>query len=350
MDLNKIVVPKFNNDLYEKILRNWDALAKPIDGLGEFEKVLSRIGAVQGSENIDLEHAALTVFISDNGVIEEGVSQSDEEVTYQVACALGKGTSTVCHMAKAAGADVFPVNVGMKRTADVLGVTNYSVSYGTKNFVKEDAMTYDEMISAIEAGFRVVEDLSDKGYKVLLLGEMGIGNTTTSAAVLASILSLPAEKVCSRGAGLSDDGLHKKVYVVDKGIDRCHECDGDALEILRKVGGLDIAALTGAIISACLHNIAIISDGFITATAALIASRLKPEIKDYVIFSHNGREKGIAPILNEFGAKPVIDADMALGEGTGACVFLSAAKTALSVYSGNTRFDDINIDSYKRFN
>lgn len=337
------------NEMFLKIKNNWDSLAKPIDGLGEFESVLSKIGAVQGDEKIALDPGALIVFISDNGIIEEGVSQSGSEVTFEVAKALGMGKSTVCHMAKASGMKVVPVNVGMKADEKVSGVINKCISNGTCNFAKEPSMNKEQLNAAVEAGRDIVRMLKKDGVKILALGEMGIGNTTTSAAVLAGILKLNGKMVCSRGAGLSDEGLKKKISVVDSAILKYNLTALNPLDIVMTVGGYDIAALIGAILQANEDGIPVISDGFITGVAALIAYRIDERVKDIVIFSHNGRENGMKYILDEFDAKPVISADMALGEGTGACIFMSAARCALSVYNGGTLFSDINIVQYERF-
>lgn len=359
-------ITPFDESLYKKIKNNFDNLAKPIDGLGDFEWILSRIGAIEKKEKIELNKAALVIFISDNGIIEEGVSQSQCDVTYEVAKALGRGKSTVCHMAKQSGIEVVPVNVGIKMASEIDGVINESVARGTNNFLKEPAMSKNELVNAFMAGYRTTEDLAKRGVKVLLLGEMGIGNTTTSAAVTALLKKLKGADVTSRGAGLSDAGLIKKTAVIDKATelyfvnktdasaegDRLPSVDRnefmETLEILRCVGGFDIVALTGAIFSACKNSIAVISDGFVTGTAALAAKRLNLRVADYVIFSHNGREQGMRHIFNEFPSKPVISADMALGEGTGACIFYSALKTACAVYHGGTHFSDINIDNYER--
>lgn len=346
-------VKPFDEKLYKKIKGNFDALAKPIDGLGDFEWILSRIGAVQNDERIELDNAALVVFIADNGIIEEDVSQSQCDVTYEVAKALGKGKSTVCHMVKQCGIKLIPVNVGIKLASEIDGVVNESVSNGTNNFIKEPAMSEDELIKAFLVGYRTVENLSKDGVKLLLLGEMGIGNTTTSAAVVALIKQLKGIDVSSRGAGLSDAGLLKKISVIDSAVELySKQCSGEefvrTLNILSCVGGFDIVALTGAIISACNNNIAVISDGFVTGTASLAAKHLNSNISDYIIFSHNGREQGMKHFFDEFTVKPVLSADMALGEGTGACIFYSALKTAHSVYCGGTQFADINIDSYER--
>lgn len=342
----------------KKIKQNWDNLAKPLDGLGEFEKVLSQIGAVQNDESIALSPATLLIFIADNGVVEEGVSQSTCEVTYQVAKAIGEGKSTVCHMAKVAGLDVVGVDVGICHTSVksdydmdsyIQGIENHNIANGTKNFAKEPAMTELQVQQAMDIGREYVARLKKDGCKLLALGEMGIGNTTTSAAVLSGLLKLSGKAVCSTGAGLSTEGLNRKIKVVDDAIKKYDLYNKEPLEILRLVGGFDIAALTGSILEAAMCEIPVISDGFITGLAALLAAKLDEKVKDIVIFSHAGRENGMKPILDYFDAKPVITADMALGEGTGACIFLSAAKCALAVYHGNTQFSDINIQSYERF-
>lgn len=343
------MINKDIEELYKRIKRNWDNLGKPIDGLGEFENVLSKIGAMQGSEKIQLDPAALLIFVADNGIIEEGVSQSGCEVTYEVAKALSQGYSTVCHMAKASGMDVNTVNIGIKMDGELPGIIDNRISMGTRNFIKEPAMTEDEVDRALTIGINHVKRLKECGYKIIALGEMGIGNTTTSAAVLAGIKKLSAGDVCSTGAGLSADGLNRKIQVVSRAIQKYDLYNLSEKEILRCVGGLDIAALTGAILECADSRIPVISDGFITGVAALIALRINPLVKDVVIFSHAGREKGLSYILEEFEAKPVITASMALGEGTGTCIFMSAAKCALSVYDGNTSFSDINIENYKRY-
>lgn len=337
------------DELYNRIRKNWDKLAKPIDGLGEFEKVLSKIGAVQGDECISLDPAALLVFISDNGIVDENISQSTSEVTYEVAKALGKGTSTVCHMAKNAGLTVYPVNVGMKNAKNIEGVENRCTINGTDNFMNGPAMTYENMFQAMNNGRLSVRKLNEAGIKIIALGEMGIGNTTTSAAVLAGLLKLDGSSVCSRGAGLSDEGLQRKVQVVDKAIKKYDLYSMKPLDILTSVGGFDIAALTGAILECYELSIPVVIDGFITGVAALLAKYINDDIDRVLVFSHRGREGGMKYVLDEFGVEPVISADMALGEGTGACVFMAAAKCALSVYTGGTLFRDINIDEYKRF-
>jgi len=339
-----------NNEMYLKIKKNWDNLAKPLDALGVFEDILSRMGAVLSDQSIDISPAALVVFIADNGIIAQGVSQSGVEVTSNVAKALGKGKSSVCHMARQAGVDVFPVNIGMKEVFTDIGVDNsYCVSKGTRDFSIEAAMTTDETMRAIDAGKSIAVNLKEKGYRTFILGEMGIGNTTTSTAVISALMGIDAADICGRGAGLSDKGLDRKITIINQAINKYNLYKADPLTVLSTVGGFDIAAMVGIIEKAYEIGIPVILDGLITAAAALVATGIQEKLSDVLIFSHKGREKGIEIVAKKMGMVPVIDGNMALGEGTGGVMFYSCLKNALSLYQGNTLFEDMNIEKYERF-
>ena len=339
-----------NEEYYLKIKNNWDNLAKPLDSMGYFEDILSKMGAVLLDETIDISKAALAVFISDNGIINEGVSQSTYEVTTSVARAIGRRKSSVCHMAENAKVDVFPYNIGMVESEKIDGVDDsYFIANGSKNFALEPALSLVEVQTAIDSGKKIVGTLVAKGYKTVLLGEMGIGNTTTSSAVIASILKLDPIYICGRGAGLSDEGLDKKINVIKNAIKKYDLYNAAPLTILSSVGGFDIAAMVGVILGALEYKIPIILDGLITAAAALVARELDKDTSGIVFFSHKGKEKGIELVAREFDQIPIIDGNMALGEGTGAVMFYSCLKNALSIYSGNTSFSDMEIDKYERF-
>ena len=336
-----------NEDQYLKIKRNWDRLAKPLDALGYFEDTLSRMGAILMDEKIEISPAVLAVLIADNGIINEGVSQSDHKVTTSVAKALGRRNSSVCHMARQAGVEVYPYNVGMKEEISVVD-NRYFITQGTKNFCVEPAMSDEETKKAIGNGRQIARELSAKGFRTILLGEMGIGNTTTSTAVIASIMKLSAEKLCGRGSGLSNEAFSRKIKVIDDAIDKYGLYEADMLKILSTVGGLDIAVMTGIILECAVIGIPVILDGLITAAAALAAVKIDERAKDVVFFSHKGREKGIATVSDELGQCPVIDGNMALGEGTGAVMYYGCLLNALALYKGNTSFEDIEVEQYKR--
>ena len=311
-----------NKEFYDLMKSNLDAIAKPLDSLGDFEETIARMGAVLKDEAVNIDRAALIVFCSDNGIIEEGVSQSKEDVTYRVASLLGKRQSSVCHMAKNAGVDVFPVNLGVKQTQKIPGVDGcLYISPGTKNFLREPAMNEAQCKLAMEAGASYIEGLVNKGYTCFLLGEMGIGNTTTSTAVIYGLLGENLSKICGRGAGLSDKGLKKKKAVIKEAYEKYDLQNRTPLEILTCVGGYDIAAMVGAILKASQLSYPVILDGLITAAAALIATKIDKNSLDILFASHKGKERGVERVFSQLNLKPVIDANLALGEGTGAVLF-----------------------------
>ncbi len=338
-----------NKDLEQTIKNNWDNLLKPIDALGDFETILSRMGAILCDESISFEPACLLVYAADNGIIAEGVAQSDESVTLSVTAAMGRDESSVCHMTESAGVDMLVANIGIKQAVAIDGVDfSHYVAPGTKNFAKEPAMTEDEYEAALEAGRYYASLAHSNGYRTLILGEMGIGNTTTSTAVIAALLGCPVEDICGRGAGLSDAGLSKKCQVILEAILKYNLEEADAKTVLMTVGGFDIVAMVGTILEALELGMPLILDGLITAAAALAAVRLCPEARNVIFFSHKGREKGVTLVADSLGMKPVIDGDLALGEGSGGVMLVPLLRTALAVYTAGTTFSDAGMEAYRR--
>lgn len=225
--------------------QHWDQVAKPLESLGVLEEDIIRIAAASGSLAVSLHPRAIVVMCGDNGVVKEGVTQTGQEVTAIVAGNMAQGNSCVCLMARQAGADVIPVDVGMACHEAVPGVVDRKVAYGTKDFLEEPAMTREETVKAMEAGVNMASELRKRGYVLAGSGEMGIGNTTTSSAILSVLLDMDPELVTGRGAGLTTAGYSRKVQVIREGI-RIHKPSGeDPVDALSKVGGLDLAALTG---------------------------------------------------------------------------------------------------------
>ncbi len=337
------------NELYSLIKSKWDAVAKPIDSLGIFEEVLSKMGAVLEDENIDISKKAVIVMCADNGVVKEGISQSGQEVTLAVAKAMAKKTSSVCKMAKMSGIQVFPVDIGINTDEKFNGLTDKKIAKGTKNFVEEPAMSKEELLAAIEAGIEMAGYARKNGYKVLCTGEMGIGNTTTSAAVAASLLKVPAAITAGKGSGLSRSGLMKKEKVIDEAIKKYDLYNKNVLDVMACVGGFDIAGMAGVMIGGAYYRMPVVIDGVISSVAALCAVKMFKEVKSYIFGSHISKEPAAALVLNELGIKPVIDAQMALGEGTGAVMFCQLCDTALSIFKEQLSFDDLAIEQYTRF-
>ncbi|MBP5197872.1 MAG: nicotinate-nucleotide--dimethylbenzimidazole phosphoribosyltransferase, partial [Lachnospiraceae bacterium] len=225
---------------------------------------------------------------------------------------------------------------------------------GTENFLKSPAMIESEAFLAIERGIEIVKELSKEGVKIISTGEMGIGNTTTTTAVLSAFLEMDPDELTGRGAGLSDDGLNRKRRVIKEGLskysfDNITDPKKRAFEILRTLGGLDIAALSGAFIGGAIFHVPMVIDGVISATAALIAETLLPGTREYLIPSHKGREKGNALALNKLHLEPFINGNMALGEGTGAIMLFPVLDSVMYYYDHGAKFSDYQIDEYKRY-
>lgn len=337
-------VKELDKTAEENAKKRWNSIAKPLRGLGVFEDIITALAGMQGSHKVDISKRCALIMCADNGVVAEGVTQTGQEVTAVVTENFVKGETSVCAMARHVGADIIPVDVGVAR--DVEGVINKKMSYGTKNMLYENAMTYDEAQKAVDIGIECVRSLYEKGYQIIVTGEMGIGNTTTSSALTSVLLDLDAAEVTGRGAGLSGAGLERKIEVIRRSIELRQPDKDDVIDVLSKVGGYDIAALAGVFIGGAVYGIPIVIDGFISCAAALCAYRLCGS-SDFMIASHTSKESAAQKILCELGKRAVIDADMCLGEGTGGMMMLAALDTALCVYNDMMTFEDINVESYK---
>ncbi len=323
---------------------HWDRIAKPLNGLGHLEEAVVRIAALTGEANVDIGKRAVVVFCADNGVVAEGVTQTDASVTAAMAGQIRDHRSSVCLMAKGAGADVYAVDMGMLTYVD--GVDGCHIANGTGNLAIEPAMTEEQACAAIAYGMELVKRYSEQGYHILVTGEMGIGNTTTSSAAASVLLNMPVEQVTGRGAGLSDAGLQRKQNAIRRGIAVNRPDSADALDVLAKVGGFDIAGMVGLFLGGALYRVPILIDGLISSVAALIAARLCPNSRCAMLASHTSAEPAAASILNELGLTAILHAGMKLGEGTGAVCMLPLLDMALAVYHGSAVFDDTGIDQY----
>ncbi len=348
-DLEKLRIEQPDKKIYQKVLENWDRIAKPLDGMGRFETLIAQIGAISGTEEVDISKKAVIIMCADNGIVAEGVSQSGQEVTAVVAKQMAKGTSSVGKMAAAIGADTIPVDIGINTRERIAGVLDRKIRCGTRNFRVEPAMTGKEALRAIFAGIEIVEDCKKKGCRILATGEMGIGNTTTSSAVAASLLGCRADAVTGRGAGLCDEKLCRKRQIIAEAIEKYGLYDVEPFRVLETVGGLDIAGLAGVCIGGGIFHMPVVLDGVISMTAALVAQRLVPGTVQYLIPSHKGKEPAMEKLMGELRLEPVIDAGLALGEGTGAVMMLSLLDMALCVYRERTLFSDIQVRPYERY-
>lgn len=344
--LNGITPP--DREAMEAARLHWDAIAKPLHGLGRLEDMVVRIAGAAGTPEVRLDRKGVAVFCADNGVVAEGVTQTGQEVTLAVARSMAAGRSSVCRMARVAGAEVLPVDVGMLAHEAVPGLRDRVVMEGgTRNMTRGPAMDRSAGEAALRAGLETAEELADRGIKLLAAGEMGIGNTTTTAAVAAALLGRSPEETVGRGAGLSDEGLVRKRRAVAAALAVNRPDPADPMDVLCKVGGLDIAAMTGFYLGCAFRKLPVLLDGAISCAAALCAVRLCPQAEKSLLASHRPAEPCGRLLLEALGLEPVLDAGLRLGEGTGAVAAMPLLDMALSVYGEMHTFDGLGIPAYR---
>ena len=322
-------------------------LAKPPGSLGRLEDLAVKVSGITGKIHNELDKKALLVFCADNGVAVEGVSSAPQSVTRAQTVNLARGKTGAAVLSKAYGCRLYVCDVGVLTDIDEPGVINIKIAHGTGNIAKGPAMTREQTLAAIKAGADLASTAVRDGAKVMGVGEMGIGNTTTSSAVLAALTGLPVEKLTGRGGGLTDEAFAKKTAVIKKALAVNDPDKNDPVDVLSKVGGLDIAAMTGAFLGAARLSVPAVIDGFISVVAALCAARLCPRAADYMIPSHRSFEIGYLAACRELGLEPLFDLRMRLGEGSGCPIAMSILDAACRVQSGMATFSEASIcDDY----
>lgn len=322
----------------------WDHVAKPLHSLGRLEDMIVQIADIRQTAEVRIDKRCALVFCGDHGVVAEGVSQSGSEVTALVAQSIAKGTANVSLMAGASGTDVFAVDMGM--CTPVRGTIDCHIARGTGNMSAGPAMTRAQAEQALQAGIDLVGEMKARGYQLIATGEMGIGNTTASTALACVLLGCMPQELTGRGAGLSDAGLERKHSAICRALEVNRSDADDPVDVLAKVGGFEIAGMAGAFLGGMQHRMPVVIDGVISAVAALIAVRISPEARAFMLPSHMSREPAMVRIMKELGLSPILHADMALGEGTGAVAVLPLLDMALKVYHGPHTFDELGMKAY----
>ena len=325
----------------------WDSLCKPLRGMGMLEEMIVQLAGIYGTEKIDSLNPVVVIMGADNGVVAEGVSQTGSEVTAQVLENMGDRISSVCIMSRVEGLEVIPVNIGMFTDGKHPRIWNRPVRYGTGNIAKEPAMTREEADRAIVTGIEVVKELCGQGYRMIITGEMGIGNTTPSSAIASVLLSKDPAEVTGRGAGLSSQALEHKIEVIRQAIAVNQPDKDDILDVVSKVGSLDIAGMIGCYIGGAVMGVPVLIDGFISSIAAYCAAKLSPACRPYMVATHCSAEPAGQMMLDALGMKAPIQAGMHLGEGTGAVTAYSLYKYALALYNGLPSFKEAKVEQYQ---
>jgi len=360
--------------------RKWMSLAKPLGGLGHLEKMMEQMAGIRGYNHISIDRPVLFVCCSDNGVVKEGISQADASVTTVVAEALAKGESTANILARGTGCAIVPVDCGMKTAAswevkqldlreerfmdreDYHPVLDRRIGSGTKNIKYGMAMDPGDVYKAVSNGMDLVIDAVHQGSDLILTGEMGIGNTTTAAAVTAALCGVSAEVVTGPGAGLPREKLSHKCRVVQEALEKAEltrraqeesvsdhgnvQKAPDPLTILSGLGGFDIATLTGIFLGARENHVPVLVDGVITMAAAVLAIKICPDVEDFIFLTHRPKEPAAKYLMEHIHKEPFMDGDFHLGEGTGALLALPSIKMALELFNSNHDFGKLGIDAY----
>lgn len=333
-----------NQEAAQKAKKRLDCLTKPPGSLGILEDIAIRLASIQGKCLPELGKKAVLIMAADHGVVSEGVSAYPQEVTPQMVMNFLNRGAAINVLASHAQAEVIVTDVGVIGPAlDHPQLLVRKVREGTRNMAREAAMTVEEATAAIETGITLVNEAVDNGVTLVATGEMGIGNTTASSAILAAFTGLDPEQITGRGTGLDDERLRLKQLVIKRALQVNQPEPAKPLEVLSKVGGLEIAALTGVILGAAAKRVPAVLDGFISTAAALIAYRLKPESREFMFASHLSQEPGHKVMLETIGLSPMLHLDLRLGEGTGAVLAFNLFEAAVKIIREMATFEQAGV-------
>ncbi|MBO8171591.1 MAG: nicotinate-nucleotide--dimethylbenzimidazole phosphoribosyltransferase [Bacillaceae bacterium] len=341
-------IKPLNEKAMERAKQHLDRLTKPPGSLGRMEELAVQLAGITGDIAGELDDKRIVIMAADHGVTEEGVSAFPREVTVQMVANFINGGAAINVMARQAGASLVCVDVGVDGDLSKSdGLFHRKVARGTRNMVQEAAMSEGELKAAIEVGLELAAQQAEAGAQLIATGEMGIGNTTASSAVLAALTAASAEDVVGSGTGVTSERLRHKQQVVRQALQRHRPDPDNPLDVMQKVGGLEIAALAGLILGCAVHRIPVVIDGFISTVAALSAVRLCPEVRDYLIPSHLSEEKGHRIALEAISLKPMLHMGMRLGEGTGAALMFPVIDTARRIMREMATFEEAQVARQK---
>lgn len=338
-------ITPIDQEAVDKAQQRLDSLTKPPGSLGVLEEIVKQLAGITGNPIPRLGKKVVIVMAADHGVVEEGVSAFPQEVTPQMVLNFLAGGAAINVLSRHAGADIACCDIGVAVDIDHPDLIVKKIKYGTNNMAKGPAMSRQEAIAAIEAGIEVAEDQIAKGATILATGEMGIGNTTASSAILAVLSGRLLQQLIGRGTGLNDDGLSIKARVIQKAIEFNRPDPKDPIDVLSKVGGLEIAGLAGVILAAAAHKVPVVIDGFISTAAALIAGKLEPKAVQYMIASHVSEEPGHRIMLDMLELHPMLHMKMRLGEGTGAALAFHIIDAATHIQAEMATFESAGVST-----
>lgn len=325
-----------------------DSLLKPPGSLGRLEELAVQLAGITGRPFPEIKAKSVIVMAGDHEVVAEGVSAAPQEITWQILPRFVDGTGGIGVLARHVGAKVVVVDIGVARPVEWPGVVVRKVRPGAGNIARGPAMTREEAVRAIEVGIGLAQDEIEQGADLIATGDMGIGNTTPSSAILCAVTGLPVEEAVGRGTMVNDAVLARKRRVVAEALKVNRPDSGDPLDILAKVGGLEIAGLAGVVLGAAARRVPVLLDGFITGAAALIAVGLCPRAKDFILASHLSEERAHRHMLAALGFKPILDLNLRLGEGTGAALAMPVVEAAAKILREMATFGEAGVSEMEK--
>lgn len=340
--ISSFQIPPVSTSLSDALKHKIDFKTKPLGALGKLEKLALQIGLIQQSLSPEISNPTLVVFAGDHGIVAEGVSPYPQDVTWQMVMNFISGGAAINVFAKQNGWEILVVDAGVNHDfASDLPLKNLKVNYGTKNFLKEPAMSEEELTTAIQAGADLVKEIAAKNANCIAFGEMGIGNTSAAAIIMSKITQTPIAECAGKGTGLDGPGLERKIEILKAAIQN-HEA-ADPLAILKTFGGFEIAMIMGGMLQAAASKMIILIDGFIVTSALLVAHAIYPSILDYCVFAHQSDENGHQKMLQYLKADPLLKLDMRLGEGTGAALALPILQAAVHFLNEMASFESAGV-------
>jgi len=333
-----------DSGLEEKIQKKLDNLTKPPGSLGRLEELAKQYCMIKNTLSPELKNKVIFTLAGDHGVTEEGVSAFPKEVTPQMVYNFLRGGAGINVLAGHVGARVVVADLGVACDLETHpGLIIKKINYGTKNMAKEPAMTREEAVKSIEAGIEIFEHEYKKGIDIVGTGDMGIGNTTSSTAITAAITGKEVEKLTGRGTGINSEMFENKIRVIKKSLELNLPDAEDAIDVLSKVGGFEIGGLCGVILASAAAKVPVLIDGFISGAAALLAYKLEPKVKDYLIAAHCSVEQGHKIVLEYLGLVPLLDLNLRLGEGTGAALGMSIVESGVKILNEMATFESAGV-------
>jgi nicotinate-nucleotide--dimethylbenzimidazole phosphoribosyltransferase len=321
-------IPELNKEMGKHVSEYINNLTKPIGSLGRLEELAIELAEMQNKTFPNVDIPGVLVFAADHGITDEGVSAYPQEVTEQMVHNFLNGGAAINVFSRGIGAILEIIDIGVARDINHTKLINKKIRYGTANFYQKDAMSREEAEKAIEVGYTQAVEMINRGTDCLILGEMGIGNTTASSAILAVLSNKDVHTLVGTGTGISKEQLQYKGNIIKESIERRNPNPADPIDIIAKIGGLEIAGMTGAMLAAANHRKPILVDGFICTVAALLAKSFTDKVVDYMILTHQSVEPGHQVAISLLGKKPIIDLGLRLGEGTGAAIAFPIIKSA----------------------